>query len=74
VDTSGDIKKIFCHKPCTKYAGQENCFFFFLNLDPGPGSGFKNSDLQDPDPAENGPDPQPCIIELNLIFLNLNLI
>ena len=23
------------------------------------GSGFKNSDLSDPDPAENGQDPQP---------------
>ena len=34
--------------------------------DPGSGSravsrsGFLNSDLLDPDPAENGPDPQPC--------------
>ena len=25
----------------------------------GSGSGFKNSELQDPNPAENGPDPQP---------------
>ena len=23
-------------------------------------SGFQHSDFQDPDPAENGPDPQPC--------------
>jgi len=26
----------------------------------GSGSGFKNSDLLEPDPAENGPDLQPC--------------
>ena len=24
------------------------------------GSGFQNSNLLDPDPAANGPDPQPC--------------
>ena len=38
--------------------------------DPGSGSGFQNSDLLDPDPepdpAENGPDPQPCYICLLL--------
>ena len=27
----------------------------------GSRSGFSNSDLLDPDPAENGPEPQPCI-------------
>ena len=27
----------------------------------GSGSGFLNSDLLDPDPAENGPDPQPLV-------------
>ena len=26
----------------------------------GSGSGFQNSDLLEPDPAENGPDPQHC--------------
>ena len=27
----------------------------------GSGFGFKNFDMLDPDPAENGPDPQPCL-------------
>jgi len=26
-------------------------------------SGFSDSDLLDPDPAENGPDPQPCCLQ-----------
>ena len=33
----------------------------------GSGSGFKNSDLLDPDPAENGPDPHPCPVAIKAI-------
>ena len=32
---------------------------FFFKAGSGSEIRFKNSDLQDPDPAENGPDPQP---------------
>ncbi len=44
--------------------------FFFLKQDPDPGSSFKNSELQDPDPAENGPDPQPCSYNGDLVSVN----
>ena len=39
----------------------------------GSGSGFKNSDLRDPepDPAENGPDLQPCLFD-RIRILNIN--
>ena len=37
-------------------------FELILCVPVGSGIRFKNSDLLDPDPAENGQDPQPCFI------------
>ena len=64
-------------KKCSFYTFSAEFFYFFCkkksdwfekNLDVWidwvqveSGSGFKNSDLLDLDPAENGPDPQPCL-------------
>ena len=42
--------------------------------DPDPGPVFKNSDLLDPELAENGPDPQPCPRNTKLMFFELNFL
>jgi len=39
-----------------KICGTGKCAF----LKAGSWIRFKNSDLQDPEPTKNGPDPQPC--------------